>query len=144
MTTHAPLNPEPSQPEEREAHHLPPKTYVDAAEENLDIGLRKEQNAPSEYVGQGEDDAPRSPAKKVHKKSSSLRMNGTSKEKENSRVVVERYQDKYGEHLTSVRLPYNEEKRKHISRHGRQPSELLSGRKAGTGWERSQYVPHLN
>ena len=138
MTTHAPLNPEPSRPEDREANHLPPKTYLDAADENLDPDLRKEQIPPTQYVGQGEDDAPRSPAKKVHKKSSSLRVNGKSKEKESSKVIVERYHDKDGEHLTTVRLPYDHAKQRHISQHGRQGSELLSGRKAGTGWERSQ------
>lgn len=141
MATHAPLNPEPSQPEEREANHLPRKTYLDAAEENLDKDPKTEQTAPTQYIGQGEDDAPRSPAKKVHKKSSSLRMNGKSKEKEkeSSKVIVERFQDKDGEHLTSIKLPYDYEKRKPTSHHGRQHSELVSGRKAGRGWERSQY-----
>ena len=33
----------------------------------------------------------RDTAKKVHKKSSSLRMNGKSKEKEGSRVIIERF-----------------------------------------------------
>ncbi len=140
MATYAPLNPEPSLPEEREANHLPQKSYLDAAEENLHTDPKTEQTAPTQYIGQGEDDAPRSPAKKVHKKSSSLRMNGKSKEKEGSRVIIERFQDKDGEHLTSVKLPYDHEKRKHISHHGRQPSELVSGRKAGKGWERSQYA----
>ncbi|KAH7132494.1 diacylglycerol acyltransferase-domain-containing protein [Dendryphion nanum] len=32
----APLNPEPSAPEDREANHLPPKSYVEAAEEALE------------------------------------------------------------------------------------------------------------
>ncbi len=137
MATYAPLNPEPPKPEERKANHLAPKLYLDAAEENLDTEPKSDQSAPTQYVGQGEDDAPRSPAKKVHKKSSSLRMNG-KKEKESSKVIVERFQDHDGEHLTSVRLPYDHEKQKHISHHGRQPSELLSGRKAGKGWEKSQ------
>ena len=139
----APFNPGPSRPEDREANHLPPKSYVNAAQEILGTELQKEQSPPTQYIGQGEDDAPRSPAIKVHKKSSSLRMNSKSREKESSKVIVERFQAKDGEHLTSVRLPYDHEKRKHISNHGRQPSELVSGRKAGKGWERSQCASSL-
>ena len=96
-------------------------------------------NGLEQYIGQGEDDAPRSPMRKPHKKSSSVRINGHSRDKEDttSQLMVERFQDKDGEHLTTV---------KQYRSHGkaetqvRRSDELVSGRRVGTKWERSQYV----
>ena len=120
------LNAEPSLPKERELNQLPPKLYAHAAEENLRLGSRKEQVPPAQYTGQGEDDAPRSPRKKTHKKSGSLRMNGQQalKRKETSVVVVEGFQNRDGEHLTGLKR--------------NDTIELVRGREAGAGWEKSQ------
>ena len=128
-TTAGPLNPEPSLPAEREKQHLPPKSYVDAAEENLDIHHANGQPAPELYAGQGEDEAPRTPIRGMHKKTSSVRLNGSVRGKKSPEVVVERYQDKDGEHLVSLRAENN--------RPGRTNSELISGKKAGERWTQS-------
>ena len=130
--TGALLNPEPSKPTERKKNHLPPKSYADAAEENLPQSNDNGAAMPELYSGQGEDEAPRTPKRHMHKKSSSQRLNGHAKEKKERRVVIERFTDKDGEHLVSlepsdVRIP--------MAR--RTNSELLSGRKAGARWAQS-------
>lgn len=131
-----PLNPEPSLPEERKENNLPPKTYAEATEENLDqhriLGNGETPLAQYSFSGQGKDDTPRSPRKNIHKKSGSVRQNGQvnfdikekeTKDQQNSNLVVEDFQDRDGQHLTSLR---------------RAETELVSGRKAGAGWERSK------
>ena len=133
--TPATLNPEPSLPAERKQQHLSPKSYVEAAEENTDQFSDNERPPPELYSGQGEDATPRSPRRTPHKKSGSLRTNGISKEKTDGQVVVERYEDKDGEHLVSVKQPGDRGKGKPTA--ARRNSELVSGRKAGTGWEQS-------
>jgi len=135
MAHPVPLNPEPSLPAEREEQYLPPKSYVDATEENLTNGSKSDQLTPGVYAGQGEDFAPRSPRRNMHKKSGSLRVNGHAKDKKGAGVVIEKYQDRDGEHLVSLRPGWNSEWQKQ-----RTNSELLSGRKAGARWEQSQYV----
>ena len=92
--------------------------------------------APEQYTGKGEDDLPRSPVRKVIKKSSSSRMNGHTRNKEGSlsSLVVEKFQDRDGEHLTTI---------KQFHQNGQQQNqrsdELLSGRRVGTKWERYKY-----
>lgn len=138
MATAATLNPEASLPAEREQQHLSPKSYVDAAKENVDTFSQNGRPLPELYSGQGEDAAPRSPRRSLHKKSGSLKTNGVSKEKKDGQVVVERYEDKDGEHLVSVRQASDRGKGKSMV--ARRNSELVSGRKAGARWEQSQYA----
>ena len=123
------LNPEPSLPLEREKQHLPPKTYEQATREHLDTGHANEDPTPEVYAGQGEDEAPRTPNRQMHKKTSSLRLNGSVRGKKDSQVIVERYLDKDGERLVSVRGGVNRPKRTN--------SELVSGKKAGERWKQS-------
>lgn len=137
MATAATLKQEPSLPAERQQHHLTPESYADAAEIDGDTLLYNGRAPPELYSGQGEDAAPRSPRRNLHKKSGSLRTNGASKEKKDSQIVVERYEDKDGEHLVSIRQAWD--RRKGKSTVAGQNSELVSGRKAGAGWEQSQY-----
>ena len=137
MATVATLHQEPSLPAEQKQQHLSPKPYVDAADENVDSFLHNARSAPALYSGQGEDAAPRSPRRSLHKKSGSLRANGVSKEKKDGQAVVERYQDKDGEHLVSTRQAWDRGKGKPLA--ARRNSKLVSGRKAGAGWEQSQY-----
>lgn len=87
--------------------------------------LKKRENASTQFSGTGEDDTPRSPKKKVHKKSGSVQLNGHSKPKvqDASDLVEEDLKDRNGGHLTSLR---------------RADTELVSGRRAGAGWEKSQ------
>ena len=142
-----PLNPEPSRPEERAEKHLLQKSYVDAAIENLGSETEKESNNRSQYIGQGEDDAPRSPVRKPHKRNGSVRSNGALKHKRSdSSFLVQDYADRDGEKLTSVK-PFDFEEslvlaRKEMpvtKRHKGEP-ELVSGRQAGAGWERSGFA----
>lgn len=80
------------------------------------------------YAGRGEDAAPRTPTRSPHKKSASLRVNGFSKDNKGSSVIVERYEDKDGEHLVSIRNAWDGNRR-----NTRRNSELVS-------WEQSQYI----
>lgn len=137
MATAATLKQEPSLPAERKQHHLTPESYADAAEREDDTLLYNGRPPPELYSGQGEDAAPRSPRRSLHKKSGSLRTNGASKEKKDGQIVVERYEDKDGEHLVSIRQAWDRRKGKSMA--ARQNSELVSGRKAGASWEQSQY-----
>lgn len=115
------LNAEPSLTHERENHDLPQKSYADAADHSS-------QTAPEQYIGQGEDNLPRTPKKKSHKKGLSRLIGDNNLDpiarKELSSLVIEEFQDKDGEHLTTLRR--------------NDTIELVSGRKAGAGWERSQ------
>lgn len=137
MAAAATLKQEPSLPAERKQRELLPKSYADAVENNADTCSDNGRPPPELYSGQGEDAAPRSPRRVSHKKSASLRANGVSKDKKEGQVVVERYEDKDGEHLVSVRQAWDRGKGKSII--ARRNSELVSGRRAGAGWEQSQY-----
>lgn len=112
------FNAESSLPQERENQDLPQNPDADAAE----------QTAPEQYIGQGEDNLPRTPKKKSHKRGLSRLIGDHTLEplarKETSSLVIEEFQDKDGEHLTTLRR--------------NDTIELVSGRKAGAGWERSQ------
>ena len=136
MATAATLKQEPSFPPEPKQHHLMPKSYVDTGENNEDMFSTNGRPPPELYSGQGEDAAPRSPRRSLHKKSGSVRMNGVAKEKKEGQVVVERYRDKDGEHLVSIRQEWDRGKGKPIV--ARRNSELVSGRRAGAGWEQSK------
>lgn len=104
----------------------------------------REKNPPPQLSGTGEDATPRSPQKKTHKKSGSVQLNGATNSKvqnatdlvedqlngrsqhrvqDSSDLVEEEFVDRNGDHLTSLR---------------RADTELVSGRRAGAGWEKSQ------
>jgi hypothetical protein len=119
-----PLNPE-SLPGAQYHGSLSSDSSLDATDWSFRWRLKKREISPREYTGQGEDDAPRSPKKKTHKKSGSMRLNGYSKPKgpDASDLIVEDFQDKNGARLTTLK---------------RADTELVSGRRAGAGWERSQ------
>ena len=139
MATAATLNPEPSLPSEREKLHLPQKSYLDATEENSNPVSNGTQSAPELFAGNGEEEATsRSPRRHVQKRSGSVRVNGISKGSKESNVIVERYQDKDGERLVSIKPASNDLHDR--QRPTRRNNELVSGRKAGAGWEQSQYA----
>lgn len=116
------LSEESSLLQERENQDLLQKSDADAAEQSP-------QRPPEQYIGQGEDNLPRTPKKKSHKKGLSRLIGDHTLEplarKETSSLVIEEFQDKDGEHLTTLRR--------------NDTIELVSGRKAGAGWERSKY-----
>ncbi|KAL8830771.1 MAG: hypothetical protein Q9191_001248 [Dirinaria sp. TL-2023a] len=123
----------PSVPGQQELDGSPAKTYAAAAKDVLD-NPTNHVTPLEQYFGRGEDDAPRSPVRKMHKRNSSSRMNGHVHDtgESTSQLIVEKFQDKDGEHLTTV---------KQIRRSGQPPAkrkdELVSGRRVGTKWERS-------
>ncbi|KAF2842868.1 DAGAT-domain-containing protein [Patellaria atrata CBS 101060] len=154
------LNSEPSHPDEREAHDLPPKSYAEAAENGIYIakdekiktaggptvnGTYKQRPATLEqkYSGSGQDDFPRSPVRKSPRRSS-LRHNGIATKpnpKNENNLIFEKYKDSDGDQLTSIKPldEYeNEVRQGQLERRDAGEREILvSGRKAGAGWERS-------
>ncbi len=137
MAMAATMNPNPLLPTVGKQQHLPAKSYLEAGEENLDPHSDphswRDQVTPELYAGEGEDATLRSPRRNIHKKSSSLRVNGFLKDNKGPSVMVEKYEDKDGEHLVSISNSLDGKKSK-----TRRNSELVSGRKAGAGWEQSQ------
>jgi len=123
----------PSVQTQSEAYDLSSSSYSNAAQELLDATTNGV--APEQYTGQGE--LPRSPVRKVIKKSSSPRINGHGRNKEGSmsQLMVEKFQDKDGEHLTTIKQFHRNGQAEH-----QRSDELLSGRRVGTKWERSQYA----
>lgn len=165
---HAPLNPEPADPEHRAHEHLPPKSYADAAHEALDSDstLKVNGNPYKQVNGNAE-----------HKDSNSDRGSWPSKSSHDTtignrldedKVQFEKYSNGDGVALTSVKPdPSYEENLKHnqqIAPRSREPSrgsssrskqqntsaqqdstksQLKTGRQAGAGWEKSAYGPIL-
>lgn len=123
--------------------YLPPKPNTGSIEQLITGDIKIGHTSPIEYVGSGEDDAPRSPMRKAHSGNGSLRINGVNGEKINQSLVLEKYQDKDGEHLIGVALENGvldslKLDDKETSRARKDGShELVSGRRAGAGWEQS-------
>ena len=135
MATAATMLPEEARHVQSPGAGLPYNTNSDGTSDLLS----EPSNGVEQYSGQGEDDAPRSPVRKAHKKSSSVRINGHGRDKEDSspQLMVEKFQDKDGEHLTTIRQ-YRPPGRSETE--VRRSDELVSGRRVGTKWERSQCV----
>lgn len=164
------LNAEPAAPEERQAQHLPPKSYAEAAEEAISSDDTKSHDIrtpnkarnvkniqtngqimiPSdkeweEYEGRGEDDSPKSPTRRERRKSSII-SNGSIGRKHGVQLdfeVYEKYPNGNGKPLTSVKPPEEAEKFTPATKPEKgqaQESKLMSGRQAGAGWHKSKYV----
>jgi 2-acylglycerol O-acyltransferase 2 len=154
------LNPEPSAPEERAEHNLPPKSYADAAEEALESGPQSHANGTTDEVktngihptsdeektsheGVGQDGSPKSPTARGHRRvssRSSRRSSNHTQENQPPKDMFESHTNGNGDALTSVKpsqdveLP---EKDRRIDRK-RRNSELTTGRQAGAGWSKSK------
>ncbi|KAF2750007.1 DAGAT-domain-containing protein [Sporormia fimetaria CBS 119925] len=154
------LNAEPAAPEEREAHHLPPKSYAEAADEaispdsdrestktltemdtkspKLDIRKRRSSEEQWEhYEGKGEDDSPKSPTRRDLRRAS-LRSNGSTGRKHVDLVQTE-HADSIAKPLIRVKSQRGVEKvtpAPDAPRHS--APQLMSGREAGAGWQRSR------
>ncbi|PSN65323.1 diacylglycerol O-acyltransferas-like protein 2B [Corynespora cassiicola Philippines] len=155
-----PLNPEPSAPEDREAQHLAPKSYADAAEEALHQQSRvdgttegttdakqhsQHQNHDADqlqFEGAGQDETPKSPARGSHRRNGSNKSNGSIGQKHTDMPngdIYEKHQDGNGKPLTSVKPAVQFEKpHRTDGKPMRRNSELKSGRQAGAGWHRSK------
>ncbi len=152
-STVLPLNPEPSQPGDRRAGGLPPKSYADAIQ-----GRLPESNTTSNHVNQqaalstlekdSRDslDANEATQKKIHRRTGSLRANGIHNEIATlygNGVLERQYSESDGGHLTSSKVTRDYEaalRRDEIERPRSKPDKskpLVSGRKAGAGWENS-------
>ena len=133
----ATMTPESRGPIPHNESGLPPTSIAETASELYNAPTNS--ITPEQYSGEGEDDAPRSPVRKPHKKTGSLRMNGHKRDKEgsSSQLMIEKFQDSDGEHLTTIRQyrPFGR-----TETQVRRSDELVSGRRVGTKWERSQYA----
>lgn len=127
------LNPEPSIPEERAEHNLPPKSYAAAISDGPNV-----QNGDG-VTPNGHADKPQ--------------MNGekTRKQLDEEKVVYEKHVNHDGEVLTSIKPSENYERslqhnghtaprEKKRNRPAKRQDDLASGRQAGAGWERSAYA----
>jgi 2-acylglycerol O-acyltransferase 2 len=156
------LNSEPSAPEERAAHDLPPKSYADAAEEALESGPHSHANGngktdevkpngthvasdeeQTSHEGVGLDGSPKSPTARGHRRVSSRssrrssnHMNDTQPPKD----MFESHTNGNGNALTTVKPSQELElppKNRRVDRK-RRDSELTAGRQAGAGWSKSK------
>lgn len=162
------LNAEPSLPQEREAQHLPPKSYAEAAEQQapnkangIDVKKTQELNKHSfnengsipvngnvtpngqdkgEYIGSGQDDSRLSPVRRGHKRNSSLKSNGSvQEEKDDSRSS--QIFEKYHDgdgELPTIVKPSDDNEELRQDKKEAKKDELLAGRQAGAGWHRSR------
>ena len=112
-------------------------------------GLSTAETTPFEFTGQGEDHFPRSPTKKPgHKKSGSLRsINGikrpaeSNRDKEDGDLMIKRSRSSSGDRLTSVKSNKDYADGLRLAEKEKKPAkDLVSGRRAGDGWERSGYT----
>ena len=115
---------------------------------------------PETLEGMGEDETPKSPIRRVHKRTSSKSLNGSINKKPSQtllpngtqpegELVYENIYNKSGDNLASIEpskdyyasLSQRENKpgnpRPQLFAHDRTNSELVSGRRAGAGWSRS-------
>ena len=137
------LNEHTSQAGDHIEHSLPSTLNADIIDKLKKGDIKIENAPPVEYVGSGEDNAPRSPIRKAHSRTGSLRVNGIKREKVNQGLSLAKYQNEDGEHLIgvapddsfleSLRLADKEMRR--ARKDG--SHELVSGRRAGAGWEQS-------
>ena len=138
------LDPEPSLPEERRVHHLPPKSYA-AAAAAVESGTQDYE--AEEVDGYEEDNG--SLASERHlsngkKSKRSEKMTVQDGWTEREQLVEERYRN--GDGLTSFRKgrDYNEslqlDEAERKSEKKKDSPSLTSGRTAGAGWGRSKSV----
>lgn len=141
MAPSLPIQPEPLQPVGQEQQQLPIKSYADTAAKEPDTAQVIGQIQPTQFIGKGEAEKQRSPpfSQPGHRKSGSLKLNGTQKQSRPQNPVVEDFKDRDGDRLTSPKLTFDSEPKRQRSQ-----TELVSGRRAGAKWERSQYIyqPH--
>ncbi|KAJ9626453.1 diacylglycerol O-acyltransferase 1 [Taxawa tesnikishii (nom. ined.)] len=138
------------------ARPVPGKSYADAASDGSPTStgsgtyLRYSADGTGEqYEGQGMDEAPRSPTRdfrRAHKRVSSKNMNGDRKEANEgaqTKLVYEKFHN--GDRLTSVKpsddyeqnLRQDEREMPREQEKASSKDELVSGKRAGAGWEKS-------
>lgn len=151
MAAGAALNAEPSQPSERAAQHLPAKSYAEAAEQTPPSTPPK-----SSLNGVAAFEDAHSPSKERQGSATSESTLGGSISNSNGTAVKERVQQENGsmvqekrytngDSLTGIRASDEDEEESHRARleEKKRDVELVSGRRAGAGWDRSRYHPVL-
>ncbi len=136
----APQYAEPSQPQERVEHHLPPKTYAEATVNGTD-------DRAGEMISEAND------AASLNDVNGSAKINGPKQHIDDGRVLYDKHISHDGEKLTSIKPDEAyEEGHKHETEPTTKPrgrtgkkedtdsAKLASGRRAGAGWERSALV----
>jgi 2-acylglycerol O-acyltransferase 2 len=140
------LNAEPSQPDDRAAHDLPPKSYAEAAEEALqqhtdgaservadklkEMDTKSRISVPADhdveqFEGAGLDTSPKSPTR-GHRRQVSLKSNGSLGRK-------------HGEHIHDNALTVAPHQPAAATKQlARRASTLQAGRRAGAGWSQSK------
>lgn len=151
-TAHLPLNPEPSQPKEREEHDLPPKSYAEAVAlppdgQREDHALHSQENFEAQAGATVEtvewhQENPDSPTL----------TNGTQTPAKEDTEIYEKHIDSNGHILTSVKpskgyeeslkhheaiAPPRQRSRKTAKIPDTPNSILKTGRVAGAGWGKS-------
>jgi hypothetical protein len=133
-TSVAPLNPEPSKPEERREENLPEKSYVDAVEQEPPSGASSMTR--HEKHGQANGSAP--PSKR--RKPDDNGMEENKLDEDEQKLVVEKIRDSKGNSLMSVKPSPDYEDALRQDKAEEKPHEgsaLVSGREAGRGWDSS-------
>jgi 2-acylglycerol O-acyltransferase 2 len=130
------LSTEPSQPDERAAHDLPPKSYAEAAEapeapEELHVKVQAEQ-----FEGAGLDSSPKSPTRGHRRKTSLVKSNGSIGRKHGEHIHDDAHvhDHGHGHRLTTIK-PRADANAKALTR---RDSTLQTGRQAGAGWSKSK------
>ncbi|GAB7349543.1 hypothetical protein MBLNU459_g0244t1 [Dothideomycetes sp. NU459] len=128
---------------------VPGKSFADAAAEGTNGTHPKfdMHDDAEQYTGAGMDESPRSPIRKPHKRTPSRSTpNGQKKDDSDGsqrKLVYEEVSSKDGEQLTSVKPQDNFDTEPPVEEKSPQEQkpltkeELVSGRRAGAGWERS-------
>lgn len=133
----APVSAEPSQPQDRADHSLPPKSYAEAAAEGLEADKNEEPHDANGAIYPGDVDG------FAEAKASGWNI-------DEARVLYENHVSKQGEKLTSIKpndsfekalnhdaLSAPRQKGKLGKKQDADDAKLASGRRAGAGWERS-------
>lgn len=146
------LNPEPSQPHDRAAHDLPPKSYAAAVYEPDD---KQQQTNGLPHNSNGDGIYESAQTSSTNGWADSQEVDGHAQEVGEEKVLYEKHTGEDGHALTSIKpnesyeksLKHNAETTprervepsKTAKRQDVPSSQLASGRKAGAGWKTSAY-----
>ena len=148
--------------EEKDSRESYAETVKNSSPELANGGMNG-THTPEMFDGVGEDETPRSPTRRAHKRTSSKSLNGNIDRENDSKnlqpngtqqegdLIYENVYNKSGDNLASIQpssdfyrslqqrenKPPSSEPTRQISTRDRANSELVSGRRAGAGWSRS-------
>lgn len=149
-----PLKPEPSQPDDRRVEGLPPKSYADAIQGRRLPGSNTRATVINHQVPSStlekesrESLEPKEVTKtKMHRRTGSLKANGIHNEIATlygNGILERQYSETDGGHLTSSKLTKHyeaalqQDEKEILKQKAIESKPLVSGRKAGAGWQTS-------